>query len=449
MKRFLRIAQVLAILVVGSVLSISCILDSGGSSGSVQFTIKGAGDTARIYLATTQGVLAPIGGDKDYLEVSLSSGETTVTIEGLPAGAEYNAFFGLGNRDNGWLETEWYAVSAPFEISAGTNVEVDLGVLNKTEPPNFDLAYSPQLMNSSLKGVVVSGGNIYTPTSNTLYRGANVSSMIDSFPLTAGHTANSISPGIVTAGGAGGVVFVNTNIGILPFTAGSAFDTDFSSNLGTVSILDSGGHDPGNEYIFFQRDGGLGGVESSGVGETVPDGWVNIDLSDVIQGQPIKDIAVRNTGGTNQAYFATVLGSFFLDEAMLNQQKSDFLNYADFFSVGTENIPVISLDFNSNSNFYYLGTEDGVWRSTDPAFAAITEIPGTSGRRYTDIVAASANPRWAARSPLYLVIGDTLGTGVQMTIPFNVLPDGMTGMAWDGATLVIAADEGLISITPP
>jgi len=144
-----------------------------------------------------------------------------------------------------------------------------------------------------------------------------------------------------------------------------------------------------------------------------------------------------------------VLGSFFLDEAMLaGTGDSDFLDYATFFNVGTENIPVIALDFNSNNNTYILGTEDGVWRSTDPITVAPVEIPNTSGRRYIEVVAASANPRWAALSPLYLVVSDNLGTGVQMTIPFNVLPDGVTGMAWDDGTLVIAADEGLISITP-
>jgi len=240
MKRFLRVAQVLAVLVVGSVLSLSCILDSGGSSGSVQFTIKGAGDTARVYLATSQGALAPIGGDTDYLEVSLSSGVATVTIEGLPAGAEYRAFFGLGNRDNGWLETERYAVSSAFEISAGTNVEVDLGLLDETSA--FGITYSDQLMNKSLKGVVVDAdGNINTPTSSTLFEGDTVTTMTGSFALTAGHTANSISLGIDTAGVlGGGDVFVNTNKGILPFTTPS-FDTNFSVNLGSVSVLDSGG----------------------------------------------------------------------------------------------------------------------------------------------------------------------------------------------------------------
>jgi hypothetical protein len=302
------------------------------------------------------------------------------------------------------------------------------------------LAYSPQLMNKSVVGVVFPS-NIYASTSNIFSWGADVMSMTNSLALTAGHTANSISIGRNT-GGAGGTVWVNTDKGILPFN-GSAFDEDFTSNLGTVDILDSGAHNNGSEdYVFFQRDGGLGGCEST---STPPSGWIDIDLSDVIQGQPVKDIVIKDAGGASQAYFATVLGSFFLDEAMfVPPGDSDFLDYATFFSVGQNNIPVIALDYDGTN--YYLGTEDGVWRSTDPVSVAPTLIAGTSGRRYFDIVAS--NGQWAARSTTYVVTGS--GASVTSEIPFQVFPDGITAMAWNGAgdTLVVAAEEGLVSIMP-
>ncbi len=448
MKRFLRIAQVLAVLVVGSVLSISCILDSGGSSGSVQFTIKGAGDTARIYLATTGGVLAPIGGDKDYLQVSLSPADTTVTIEGLPAGAEYRAFFSLGCLDEGYFWVDWYEESEPFEISAGTNVEVNLPVLKKTI--SLGLAYAPQLMNKSVKGVVVYSGDIYAPTSNTLYSstGIDVTSMASLAPLPGGYEVNSVSLGSDLApGGVVGTIWLNTNNGIVPSTTVGGLTTNFSTNLGSVSVLGSGAFESGGIwYVYYQSDGGLGGVEDTN--DPLTYAWLDIDVSDVIQGQPVHDFVIDAT--SDYGYFATTLGSFRLSSAMIAAGSSDFLGppppatpYADFFTVGA-NIPVIAIDFDTASNLFVMGTEDGVWSTAagqNPVDDVKSLESGTSGKRFHTV--AALNGRWAARSDLYVYV-DNRAEG----IPFNVFPDGITGMAWSGGKLIIAADEGLISITP-
>ncbi len=449
MKRLIRIAQLLAILVVSSILSLSCILDSGGSTGSVQFTIKGAGDTARIYLGTTDGVLAPIGGDKDYLQVSLSPTSTTVTIEGLPAGAEYRAFFSLGCMDEGYFWVDWYDVSSPFEISPGANVEVSLGVLEDTVPLGLD--YSPALMNKNVKGVVHDGTDIYAVTSSTLYKGDTVQLMTSLVTLLGAYNIKSVSLGNAMTAGVG-TIWLNTNKGIVPSTTGGGLTTNFSTNLGNVTVLESGAFDDGGTwYVYYQSSGGLGGVEDTDPPITSYD-WLDIDVSDEIQGKPVHDFVTDNSN--NYGYFATVLGAFRLDGRMIDEGTTDFLGeddfsvpYADFFHVG-DYIPVIAIDYDPVNDLFVMGTEDGVWSTAagqNPVDDPKTLEAGTNGKRFHTVAALEG--KWAARSDLYVYVDN--GTTIT-AIPFNVFPDGITGMAWDddNDTLIVSAEEGLVSIAP-
>jgi hypothetical protein len=439
MKRFLRILQVLAVVALGSVLTLSCILDSGDSSGSVMFTIqgKGAGETARVYLVTTDGVLASIGGGEDYVEVGLGGTETTVTIDGLPAGAEYNAFFGLGDNALGHFRAQYYAVSDEFAISAGTNVDVDLGTLDTSL-----FTHSPQMIGKNVKGVVVSGGTIYAPTSNRLYNGGTVDAMNTSYALPGGHTANSIS--LVEAAVSIGVgdLWINTNKGIVPTDGSGAYTTDLTVNLGNVSILNSGAYeDIGDEYIFYQRDGGLGGVEDTGNFYTYD--WKDIDLSDQMAGQPVHDFV---DDGSQYGYFATRFGAFRLPDSVLDGPGEDLLESAGFFHVG-DYIPVIAIDYNGGD--FILGSEDGVWITNgtnpydNPPSAPVT---GTAGERF-HMVAIVDQSNWAAMSDFYLYIME--GGALKGPYPFVALPGEITGMAYDGTAVVISGDEGLASIDPP
>ena len=442
----MNITKLICMLAIGALITVSCTLEpeaGSGSGGNLFLTLagqaKGPEETARIYLITADDDLVPIGADTDYRDVNIAEGQTTVTISGLPVGPEYQVFFALGEQETGYFSVSRYAVSAAFELSPGDNVSVPKLTLLSNPVNNSD-----QIMGKNLKGVVVDGGgDIFSPSASTLYKGDAIDTMTTTYVIPSGHSANSISIG-ANIGGAGSEVWVNTNRGILPYNGGAGFDEDFSVDLGVVSILDSGAYNNGADFLFFQRDGGLGGIE---VTTTPPAGtWINVDISDVITGQPIKDLVVKDTGATSVAYFASKLGTFSLNSSIFTDGSDDFLDaqYSNFIEVGPNNAPVIAMAYDDVAGKFILGTEEGVWTSTDPS-AGSTLVSGTRSKRFT-LVAVATTGRWAALSDHWLYID-----GADDPYPFHAgFPGTITGMAWQNAnSLVIAGTEGLVELSVP
>jgi hypothetical protein len=324
--------------------------------------------------------------------------------------------------------------------------------------------YAEGLMGTDLRGLVLSTSEsaLFAVSPVTLYTGANAAGMgpVTGFIWPSGYTANSLSIGIALTGQTD--VWVNTNKGILPFT-GSALDTALTTNLGDVSILESGGYRWTDEstqdqfqFLFFQRDGGLGGADISAYPPTPPqpadsamegNKWVDIDVSEFISGQPVQDFYVDTTPNYEKAYFITKLGSFGADRSLLEDtgEDPDLLGLVVFFDVEDGNVPILAIE--KSATGFVLGTSDGVWKTdgdTITAGSVFTPIPGTRGFSFYKLAASGA--AWAALSPYYLFVSD--GAEVK-DIPFSAgLPGKVSAMVWNGGTLVIAGSEGLVEITP-
>ncbi len=428
------------------------------SAGTGEFTVQlsgGAralgGNAARVWLLTEDNVLVPIGDPQDYSEVVISAADAQVTVEKIPAGPRYKILLSLGTVRDGWFQVDRWAESALFEITVGSSVSVPVSLAD------VPFVYGTPVMGADLRGLVVSGPNLYAVDADTLYTGLTTNGaagMATAATLPAGHTANSLSIGIAIPGETD--VWVNTSKGILPYKGGVDFDVGLTANLGGgtgVSILESGGLiDSGTtEFLFFQRDGGLGGADIGPYYDTLTlltaDTWVDIDVSDFVAGQPVQDFYVDMTSEPEKAYFITKLGAFGATSSLLGQgDNPDLMSLVTFFSV-EGGIPILAIE--KGASEFVLGTADGVWTTPDPTppvgTPSITSVAGTRGYSFHKLAATDAN--WAALSPYYLFIGD--GAGVTHTIPFSAgLPGKVSAMVWNNGKLVIAGSEGLVEITP-
>jgi len=427
-----RVKMALALLA-SALLLFSCYWTP--QTGSGEFSIKfagapkGVGDSyARVYLLTEGSVLVPIGQDTDYAEAKISAGDTEVTVKGIPAGPRYKVLVSTGTQQAGWFEVAQYAESGLFEVSPGETQDVAVTLLDN---PFYTPPASPTLMGKSLKGTIISGGQIYTVDAQKLYGGADVNSMAvlaDVSTELSGYSINSVSKGI--AAGTYSDVWVNSNRGILPYRSASPhFNNSFSFGEGVVPVLSSGAY---LTYAFYQRDGGLGG--SNGINP--PASWMDVDLSDVVSGQPVRDMAIAGDGG----YFLTKIGAFSISSTI--DLDDIFVNGA-FFTVGGSNNPILAIDY--GNGVFTFGTGNGVWRDSDPGLPQDeSQVIGTDGFSFHMIASRSDADQWAALSPYYLFIGS--GSTVTDIFPFNAgLPGTVTGMIWNGGTLVISGTEGMVA----
>ncbi|NOY07371.1 MAG: hypothetical protein GXP33_00815, partial [Spirochaetes bacterium] len=325
MKKLIKYAVFFTALI-SLVFLYSCYVSSSfGNSGiRLHFTnsytassARALGDTsnstARVYLLDSNNAVFPLGESTEYKQSVISSTGTDVTLDNIPAGSGYRVLISIGSlsADGIFLNVAQYGQSEPVSISSGSTADVSITL---TPSP-----FSKYLKGKELMGVKINpeDNSIYAADSANLYIGTDPGSMENnSLSLPASYEVQSLSIGKVINGSGTIInqVWLNTNKGILPYN-GSPFNTAFSTNLidnGDVNILDSGALDISATSpavsVFYQIDGGLGGVYITDSTKDTPGAWdwLNIDLSDVISGQPVSGFYITD----NYAYFATKLGAF-------------------------------------------------------------------------------------------------------------------------------------------
>lgn len=467
MKRIIKITVLGAVLLSLGLLY-SCYMSSSFGKGSLSLHLttdsslsspRALGDTsnnkARVWLLDANSAVFPLGQDTEYQQVVINSSGTDISIDNIPAG-QYTVLISVGNIDpNGFFEVLQYGESKPFSISSGNTAEPAISL----EPSPF----SKYLKGINLKGVKELSSTVYAASKDILYSGTlgNIDGGTGQ-QVPTDYEVQSLSIGKVIATADTDEIWLNTNKGILPYN-GTTFNTDLSSNLGDVTVLDSGAINVSGASlaitVFFQREGGLGGVYIiPGHNPPAANDWLNIDLSDVITGQPVLSFYITD----NYAYFATKLGAFRLSSDIITTYNGtdipDLMNYAKFFSVDDSSgeIPILSLaGYTSGADNLIMGTEKGAYTvklTEGDADHAFTETPtlitDTEGHRITKMAAKSDGSYIAMLSEKDLFIYNSTANAVAH-YPFNSgLPGTLTDLTWSGADLLVSGTEGLVSITP-
>ncbi|MFW6212543.1 MAG: hypothetical protein ACOC8L_06555 [Spirochaetota bacterium] len=330
-------------------------------------------DFARVYILLGPD-LVPVGDGTDYKEFDLESegGEAQTSASVLvPAGADYQAILVLGNKQAGatgnqnFVPTN-YAVSGLFSIGPGAEVILDLDL--KTSP--FVPVDPDVTLGRDLLGVVATNADVYVATSTQVFvDGGGTPSSIGSLDfaladdLRPGEQIVSISQSAISSGPA---MMANTSLGVVPFV-GTTATTDFDQNMPAdvgLPILDSGGINIGGteSYGYLEFAGGITGYKTNGFAWMSP-----ADLSEIVTGEALYDLAVSDEGSIFWGYFATKLGAFRFHKDVISLPPETtidkiFEEHTNFFEVTVNgNQAVITqLALNrTDPDKIYLGTRRG------------------------------------------------------------------------------------------
>jgi len=455
MKRILIVAVILF-----TVLT-SCYFSGDGSVGSLSIVVQTAGakaigdtdtyDTARVYMMSTntdlENAFYDFGDGEIYTQAAIENG--TVTVEGAPVG-NWNVLVALGSLEGSESDifyVQQYGESGAVQILSGVTNEVTVTSL-KTNP----FATATELFGQDVVGVAELGASLYAAEPGALhsYTGPDFSAYGDKPDPLPGQTINSISPGLNESQVP--VLYINTNQGI--FLPGAPY-TEFSIDLGEVPVLDSGAYEYGaaspETVVYFQRDGGLGGA----LLDYLPYDWVDVDLSDVITGQPVLDFEVVDDP-LDCVFFVTKLGSFALSTDLVDggsPSADEVFELAVFFNdIGGFFYSIRSVGYDSAGGQMYLGTDDGAYvgvPSPPPAdtFSSVSLVPGTAGMAIdmVEVSPSSGHVAFLSNLNLYMIKGTDV-----VKIPFyGGLPGTVRRMTWHSSdVLLIAGSTGLVSLDP-
>ena len=342
--------KLLGIILITGLLLAGCYVLVDDGVGSVGITLpdrSSAGEAsdqsvARIYLLNETS-LVEIGDATPYKEVPILTVQNEVSIGPVPSGPGYQVILVLGNDaadpvaggEAKLFVPEFYAVSEPFAVIAGQATPVPL------VPVASPFSYAPAVFGEHLVGITFVGGSFYTASagdagSEAFQLDAGLNVIGTPAPLPDGETATSLGVGALFS--VPNVPWINTDKGIIPYVGGTLeldFDLDYPSDF--PPVLDSGAFLSGGTdlYGWFQVEGGLGGVYDNNSGGKQ---WLaDIDLSSFISGQPVSDLAVDDSAGSIEGYFASKLGAFKLPEVVLFNDEIDtvpeILDSASFFEV--------------------------------------------------------------------------------------------------------------------
>ena len=453
--------KLLIVLAASALLLFSCYWTPEGAQeeGELTLTIDAGGtkapeeDYARIYLLSGDNNLIKIGDGKAYQEVELG-GETVVTIQGLDPSLTYTVLLAVGEKVGNGFEIAKYAEESGVTVVAGENKDVEVDI------ENSPFVYASFLTGNDVTGVVVDSqgdDSIYTATKGNIFKVNTSLGQAGGWTMPSGYEANSLSYVASGAYVASDRIFVNTNKGIVPFASGSfatAFSAPLRAKYGNIPVTDSGYYSNGlgDEVIYFQRDGGLGGTDMDGA---VADWkWVNVDLSENLAGEPIID--VEDTG--EEGYWASLFGAFRLDATFFSDPERDvLLDYATFVEpeASGELMVVSSFGFDGGTNFF-IGTMDGVWWNDN--YTAGEEdvdvgnrIGVTKGHRFLRVNATSDYAVFLSRYYLWIWnIDEEELTKIPFVAGLPGYAGDVSGMAWKtigGDTwLLISGVKGLVGI---
>jgi hypothetical protein len=206
--------------------------------------------------------------------------------------------------------------------------------------------------------------------------------------------------------------------------------------------------DGANVVIFFQRNGGLGGVYQESA--LPPDNWVNVDYSRMLKDQLVWDFCV--TGDYDCGYFATALGALqipqLLVETYTEGTEIELMKQAKFFAVKVDGkeVPIISLGYDPTPQILYMGTYEGLYYAQ--AGAPLAENPKLLGvTRNLRIYMVLLNDTYRVyMSQTYLFLQQK-GSGKVISLPFVAgLPGNVSAMDWDGNVLVISGTRGVVTL---
>jgi len=361
-------------------------------------------------------VLLTVGDGTDFAEFDLSPDDDTelteVTVGPVPAGDGYQIVLVFGDNSPGVGGAE---VFVPVEYALSDEFTVYGGQANVAEVTAEDTPYVPVSVSSTLgrelRGIVFDGTEIHTATSTQLY---SVTATPDAFgslglsagpSVPAGRTIHSISLG--AADGEGATVWANTTSGLMPLVSDVFQDSfDTSSGIETTSILDSGAFMlSGHVYGYVQFNGGLSGVRDLAGGS--PPEWLDpVDLSEIVAGQPIYDMAVYTDGVTSvDGFFATKLGAFRMPQEVLEGAPGDYdtaqevFEASDFFEVTIDEVNAtitqVAVGMTGDDTLY-LGTPRGAVEVANFNQIGVdlvvdsTLVPGTEGLIVEEIVTAGS-----------------------------------------------------------
>lgn len=440
--------------IAASVLTLlTCSWWTNTGQGQLSLTFSGVtprGDWdyfARVYLLA-DGRRFALTGTTEYIQVPMSDVDsTTVVVDGIPVGPEYSVLAAVvQQRPEGWFSTEaWGGSSEPFQVTPGKIISIPISFQSW---PDF-YPVDP-MMGKNIKDVESDGTTVYVADAGNVHVGdlLNLWGSWSTYPVTSGHTINSLSMGIDLASvpNVFPQLWANTDRGILPLN-GAGFIAPLTDQLGSVSVLDSTvGYDSTwmNYVLYFRRSEGLGGVY---IPESLaPDpsqwNWVNLNTDRVL------DMALGVGGG---AAFATFGSAFRVPETLLLDSTPSLAEHRTNLA-GPAPIRSLYIFDNDAVEDLYIGTEDGAWRDEAWDFPdqGLIREPGTQGCPIRRVVFEAASSYWRAYlSDVYIFVVDNSGSLVGKYPFVSGFPGRVNSIEWayDGgswAYLFVATDRGLV-----
>jgi hypothetical protein len=445
------------------------------------YTLPGEEYFAHVYLLVGNE-LFPLGGNTDYVEKELNeqADQERILVENIPAG-RFSLWLGIGTKraENGAFNVHYYYESAEFDLVAGSTTHIECVLLNCP----FDKALN--VLGENINGAVINtiGANPTTlyasgPKNlysyNGIYNGPDFN-LVELFDETnfPNYSINSVSKGLnrTGVGAPENYLFLSTTIGISKWdgTKGpepdvtSTIDNTFSAGLGEVNVLRSLAYPDGNDLsVYFQRNGGLGGVMQET--NTITDDWVNVDYTEFLKDQLVRDFCVTDNLTNNAGYFATALGSLripqFVLENYVEGEEVQLMSRVKFFSINNSNtgeeIPIVSLGYDTATTNLYMGTYEGLFHAQIPdvidapndGIDPLSETPilleETAGERIYMVLLNNTYRAYASNTHLFLQAKSSENV---VSLPFVAgLPGDISSMAWHGNTLIISGNLGLVAL---
>lgn len=432
------------------------------------YTIPDEDYFAQVYLLYNEE-LYPLGDDTVYIEYELDeeADQNRIIVENVPA-ATYILWLGIGikREENGAFNVQYYYESGEFELVAGSTTEINCTLLDCP----FDKALN--VLGENINGVVINTNlpnNLYASgpknlySYNDVYNGPDFN-LVEEFDETdfPNYDINSVSKGLsyvdeVTL--PTDSLFLSTSTGISLWDGAAPINNAFSTDLGEVNVLKSLAYPDGNHVsVFFQRDGGLGGVYL----DNNPIEWIDVDYSEILKDQLVWDFFVtENLGSNNGGYFATAFGSLKIPQSIIEdydpatEDDINLMAECEFFAVkdGDEEIPIVSLGYDPDiitptDSTVYMGTYEGLYYANVGATTALDGDPVlldvTRGRRIYMVLFNDTYRAYMSQTYLFL---QEKSSGDVVALPFVAgLPGDISAMDWHGNILVISGTLGLVTL---
>ena len=392
-----------------------------------------------------------------------------------------------------------------FYPTASGDMEVMI-VPGDNKPVGITLQDSPfqwsaDLKESSIVGLIELDGSVYAATERRLYKGTYIDSVFTTAngpAVPGGVEVNSLSIGTVYDSDEAefvNQVWVNGSWsqsaggGIMAWSvSGNTLDNDFSDGFGNsanrkdrvvadLNVLYSGAFEvDGGAAIFFQRDGGVGGVylSISPTNEFATDKadwpWIVDDinfgelLADVVDDSDelILDLEISST----TAYLVSTLITVKVSDSILSGDTSglsaETLLDSDLVAYAPEvGAPIIDLDLDETNGQIYIGTTKGLYVGKTSSQAGeflqegteATAVSGTVGYSIKRVVSSKAGSYVAfitkrGDDPDLLSFIKIADSSVKTYRTLQGLPgENVQSLVWlSDNVLAVGGDRGLVAV---